>query len=611
MDTLAANAGVCVSYDSTEEMMYQVRYAFSNLSLSQCRIQRSFKIPISRPNRWQFSCCICDFSLTYTFSGIGIRLTNAKVPHSCEVSDHILYIPKLTSPAANKEFLSRYIAEHVRNGVKSPKRIIEIVRLELGCAVSQSTASEALGIAISKLSYDVNNGFNHLTEYIRKINESGGFAKLETISVIPCGSESESERESPTERFHQVFVALRNQRNVGKYATFFSFDAAHMKGNRKGMTMICSTQDLNGCLASGKSKGTNGRVTILAQAITPTEDKSSWTFFLKCFKASFPEIMATFSISDRDKGLIAAMLEIYPHLPHSKCLRHLSENFKKKFHSQEYTNVLKSMALSYKPEDCSSHMEVLRSSERGSEMISWIEEAEPNLWVRSKIAVPRLNVSTSNSVEVVFHAISEFRYLPVLDFFLRMETYVCSSIYENYIKVSALAADELLPRIKQKLNQEFEQSVFYSCQRTGEQTGVLTGTSHMRSFSVDVSKNICSCGKYQEQGYPCAHAIALLVWSGKDPSQFCHPSAYGKHLQMMYRALEEYRPTMLADLLSVPPTNLAPPIFQAQRGRPKSCGRIESQTVNPRERKKRTVVCPVCSLNHYAKCCPQRNHSIN
>jgi len=70
------------------------------------------------------------------------------------------------------------------------------------------------------------------------------------------------------------------------------------------------------------------------------------------------------------------------------------------------TDVLKCYALAYKPEDCIAHLQVLKNHERGDEIVSWVEAAEPHLWVRSKMVVPRLDISTSNSVEVQFNAIA-------------------------------------------------------------------------------------------------------------------------------------------------------------------------------------------------------------
>jgi len=51
-------------------------------------------------------------------------------------------------------------------------------------------------------------------------------------------------------------------------------------------------------------------------------------------------------MSDRDKGLINAVRKVFPGIPHSKCLRHLSENFLKKY-GQQNADILQQMARSY------------------------------------------------------------------------------------------------------------------------------------------------------------------------------------------------------------------------------------------------------------------------
>ena len=55
-------------------------------------------------------------------------------------------------------------------------------------------------------------------------------------------------------------------------------------------------------------------------------------------------------MSDRDKGLINAVRKVFPDIPHSKCLHHLSENFKKKYGRQN-ADILQQMARSYNAED--------------------------------------------------------------------------------------------------------------------------------------------------------------------------------------------------------------------------------------------------------------------
>lgn len=127
---------------------------------------------------------------------------------------------------------------------------------------------------------------------------------------------------------------------------------------------------------------------------------------------------------------------------------------------------------------------------------------------------------------------------------------------------------------------------------------------------MDLEIKFCSCGKFQESGFPCAHAAAYLISAGKNPHNYCHESAYGAYVKRMYHQDKNFRSTVLTDLLRVQPTPLALPKAVILRGRPKASRRIESQSVVSSIRKKRVVVCPRCGIQgHIAKSCPQRNFS--
>ena len=54
----------------------------------------------------------------------------------------------------------------------------------------------------------------------------------------------------------------------------------------------------------------NGKNLPLAWAIVESENKDSWTWFFSHLKTAIPEVLGMTMISDRDKGLLAAELEI-------------------------------------------------------------------------------------------------------------------------------------------------------------------------------------------------------------------------------------------------------------------------------------------------------------
>jgi hypothetical protein len=314
------------------------------------------------------------------------------IGHSCKISDHLIQEKTVKSPASNREFLCRYLMNHVRNNLKSPIKAIQIIIEELGCRVPQSTMSEALGLAISKLAYDESKGFGHLTSYVSKINQNCGYAVLETIPISPTEEDLEENDEIEVElierigvescKFFRIFISLPVHISMGRLCNFISIDAAHLKGKNNGLLMAATTQD------------SNSKISLLAYAIVPTENYESWNFFLRNFIQAHPSSSLSFVISDRDKGLQKAWKENYPNIPHSKCLRHLSENFKKKFHSQELTNILKSAAIAFKPEEFESHMNILRAHEKGREIDCWINDAQPELWIRFKFLFLALGLPT-------------------------------------------------------------------------------------------------------------------------------------------------------------------------------------------------------------------------
>ena len=66
----------------------------------------------------------------------------------------------------------------------------------------------------------------------------------------------------------------------------------------------------------------------------PKENEYWWSWFINLFRVSFKDyisIESMVTISDRAKGLLNAMEEIFPEVPHAMCCQHLAENVHKKF----------------------------------------------------------------------------------------------------------------------------------------------------------------------------------------------------------------------------------------------------------------------------------------
>jgi len=65
-------------------------------------------------------------------------------------------------------------------------------------------------------------------------------------------------------------------------------------------------------LICATNQDSNGTILILAHGLVPREDGENWLFFLKHFQNYGLANSITFFISDRDKGVISAVRNVFP-----------------------------------------------------------------------------------------------------------------------------------------------------------------------------------------------------------------------------------------------------------------------------------------------------------
>ena len=113
--------------------------------------------------------------------------------------------------------------------------------------------------------------------------------------------------------FHLQLYCVAITKQVAPYAKFACLDACHLNGKFQGMLICATNQD------------SNGTIFILALGLVPGEDEENWLYFLRHFQNSGLANSIIFCMSDRDKYLINAVRKVFPDIPDSKCLRHLSK----------------------------------------------------------------------------------------------------------------------------------------------------------------------------------------------------------------------------------------------------------------------------------------------
>lgn len=123
--------------------------------------------------------------------------------------------------------------------------------------------------------------------------------------------------------FKRAFVCPSATRNALQYCQpVLCLDACHTK-NRKYPTQLFLATLLDG----------SAKIVILAWAIAPSETKENWIWFLELLQVAIHGINAVDIplMSDRQKGLLPAVQQVFPDKIHSHCAHHLKGNVRTNF----------------------------------------------------------------------------------------------------------------------------------------------------------------------------------------------------------------------------------------------------------------------------------------
>lgn len=145
---------------------------------------------------------------------------------------------------------------------------------------------------------------------------------LDRIKEVDLDAVVDWSTQGDTKVFNRAFVCPSAMRNAMKYCQLVvCLDACHTKNRRFPMQLFMATA-LDGDM----------NVTILCYALAPVENFENWEWFLSLLQESVhgvSDVEVLFS-SDRCKGLLAAVREVFPDTIHGHCVNYSKANVKKK-----------------------------------------------------------------------------------------------------------------------------------------------------------------------------------------------------------------------------------------------------------------------------------------
>lgn len=342
-------------------------------------------------------------------------------------------------------------------------------------------------------------------------------------------------------------------------------DGCHVKSKFGGQLLTVVGMDPNDCIYP------------IAFAIVEVESFVTWKWFLKTLKADL-QIDNTFPwtiMTDKQKGLIPVVKQVFPDSEHRFCVRHLYANFNEKYKGEILKKQLWACARSSSVQQWTRNMEKMKTL--NEDAYKWLEKMPPNTWVRAYFSeFPKYDILLNNNYEVFNSYILEARELPILSMLERIK---CQLMTRHYNKQQELGKDiqgAFCPKIRKKVakNAEFANMCFASPLGQDVFQVQIKDYQHI----LDINARTCDCRRWQLTGVPCCHAISCLRSERIQPESVL-ANCYSVET---YKNTYEFNIWPCKDKSEWEKVNgpeVKPPVYEMKVGRPPNSRRKQPQEV--------------------------------
>ncbi|XP_075111766.1 uncharacterized protein LOC107824189 [Nicotiana tabacum] len=296
-------------------------------------------------------------------------------------------------------------------------------------------------------------------------------------------------------------------------------DGTFLKSAYRGIMLTASTMDATGTIFP------------LAYAVVDSENDASWKWFFEQFKEAYGERPSMCVVSDRHESILKATSVVYPGLAHYSCMWHIWTNIRSKFkkgHLQLH-ELYFATARSYTMDEFNERM--LKIEEVDLRVKSYLYDIGYHRWSRVHATVNRTFTMTSNIAESLNAVTKDARELPIFDLFEYMRT-----LLKRWTKEKLSKANGTFTYLGHKYNKELEDNSTLS-----QKLRVRASTDHIHTVLDGVKRYIvclenkkCSCGQFQLDELPCAHALAALRHRNETYENYCSPCYTRKSLLLTY-----------------------------------------------------------------------------
>nr|KAJ0225055.1 hypothetical protein LSAT_V11C100025760 [Lactuca sativa] len=454
--------------------------------------------------------------------------------------------------AATTNFMSKQIMDQVESNPTIPvKALQEQLQKKYGVGFSIHKVFRAKADAKKIVVGDYKKQYEVLRDYILELQSTNP----DTTVKLELGDVSESNL-----MFQKNLCLSRGVKKGFKACLrdFLGLDEAHIKGPYPGQILTAVGLDSN-----------NG-IYPLAYAIVEIENCESWKWFLECLGDDLDlHAMSNFTfVSDRQKGLLQVVSQLFPCAGHRFCLRHIHENMKKQWRTKEYKDHLWDCATATTVLEFNHFMHQFSLYDKSA--YEWLKSIPPQHLAKSHFTGrATIDMLLNNLCEVFNGKLVDGRGKPIISCLEFIREYMMKRIY-NVLKCVGLLTSTTT-KIMEKNEAAATQYIAEWC---GDEKYQVKGPWNDQHV-VDMHERVCSCRKWELTGIPCRHVIYVL-YNKADHGECVHELhtyVHKVHWLKTWKTAFEYKVEPIKGLALWPrsecPMQITPPPHRNQPGRPK------------------------------------------
>lgn len=250
-----------------------------------------------------------------------------------------------------------------------------------------------------------------------------------------------------------------------------------------------------------------------------------WNGFVSLRDATLTTPDDLFFISDRQKVLIQALHTTFRTVPHPFCLRPLAGNVRTRYRSRQHVvPLLYKSARSFDVETVREATESIKSVDFNA--FTYLVDSDPTFCANSQFAGRRWGMVTQNTADSCNAWIGhdDDRSLPAMQLVQKVCLRIATLMYTRYEKARDYGDIDTVftlspnPRLGLEENSNSRRRI--NVHRTSESSFLVHST---QQYNVDIDKQQCSCGHWEEIGIPCGHGAAAISFAKKDYSLYFSP----------------------------------------------------------------------------------------